>query len=83
MPAGRTFGHRTVHDRAGLSLSRHDRAEQVVTYQHVTLDQDGMHLRPFKMRYVWPSELDLMAQLAGLQLSLDAPPQLGTVNTTV
>lgn len=52
-----------------LSLSRHDRAEQVVTYQRVTLDNAGLRLRPFKMRYVWPSELDLMAQLAGLELT--------------
>jgi hypothetical protein len=27
-----------------------------------------MQLVPVELRYVWPSELDLMAQLAGLRL---------------
>jgi len=43
--------------------------DQRVTTQIVTLDENGMHLRPVTLRYAWPSELDLMASHAGLQLS--------------
>lgn len=32
------------------------------------LGQDKVALVPARIRYSWPSELDLMAQLAGLQL---------------
>jgi hypothetical protein len=32
------------------------------------LTEQGVRLFPVKLRYVWPSELDLMARLAGLQL---------------
>ena len=30
------------------------------------IDSDGVQLFPVQGRYAWPSELDLMAQLAGL-----------------
>lgn len=43
--------------------------DQRVTTQIVTLDKHGMHPRPIALRYAWPSELDLMAAQAGLQLS--------------
>lgn len=50
-------------------FSRHDPVGQRVDAQNVTVDQDGKHLlRPVAVRYAWPSELDLMAQLAGLRL---------------
>ena len=35
----------------------------------VTLDGQGMHLRPVAIRYSWPAELDLMAERAGLRLA--------------
>jgi hypothetical protein len=34
----------------------------------VLLSEDGIRLYPVKLRYAWPSELDLMAQLGGLRL---------------
>ena len=34
----------------------------------ITLDGQGMHLRPVAIRYSWPAELDLMADRAGLRL---------------
>ena len=34
----------------------------------VTLDGNGTHLLPVALRYSWPSELDLMADRAGLRL---------------
>jgi len=57
-----------TEDSAILELSRHDVASQRITSQIVTLDGHGTHLRPVALRYSWPSELDLMAQQAGLRL---------------
>jgi len=34
----------------------------------MALRADGIRLLPVRLRYAWPSELDLMAQLAGLRL---------------
>jgi SAM-dependent methyltransferase len=58
-----------TEDSALFELSRHDAVRQRVTTQIVTLDEDGMHLRPVAIRYSWPSELDLMAGQAGLRLA--------------
>jgi hypothetical protein len=57
-----------TEDSAIFELSRHDAAAQRVTTQIVTLDGQGMHLRPVALRYSWPGELDLMAERAGLRL---------------
>src|SRR5215471_16719832 len=57
-----------AEDSAVLELSRHDPVHQRVTTQIITFDGQGTHLRPVAMRYSWPSELDLMAQRAGLRL---------------
>jgi SAM-dependent methyltransferase len=62
---------RTVHvtaDSTILETSLHDPITQVVQYQYIMLTQDGVQLYPVPMRYAWPSELDLMARLAGLAL---------------
>jgi SAM-dependent methyltransferase len=56
-------------DSATLELSRHDAVQQRVTSQVVTLDGDGVHMRPVAIRYSWPGELDLMARQAGLRLA--------------
>lgn len=55
-------------DSATVDVSRHDAALQRVTTQVITFDSNGTHLRPIALRYSWPSELDLMAQQAGLRL---------------
>ena len=57
-----------TEDSATVELSVHDSAAQRVTAQIVTLDGDGTHLHPVALRYAWPSELDLMAEQAGLRL---------------
>ena len=57
-----------TEDSAILELSRHDATEQRISTQMVTLDGRGVHLRPVALRYSWPSELDLMAERAGLRL---------------
>lgn len=55
-------------DRVHLEVSRHDPVNQRVAGQHVVITKDGTTLYPVHLRYAWPSELDLMARLAGLRL---------------
>jgi len=55
-------------DEVRLECSRHDAGAQSVTTQHVVLAGGKTTLYPLQIRYAWPSELDLMAKLAGLQL---------------
>lgn len=62
---------RAVHltiDSATLEASMHDPVTQTVQYQCIVITQDGTRLYPIPMRYAWPSELDLMARMAGLEL---------------
>src|SRR5690348_2156435 len=58
-----------TEDSAIIEVSRHDKVQQLVTTQMITLDGQGMHLRPVAIRYSWPAELDLMADRAGLRLT--------------
>ncbi|WP_367132238.1 MULTISPECIES: class I SAM-dependent methyltransferase [Streptomyces] len=46
----------------------HEPVGQTVRTQEVRVGPDGYRARPGRLRYAHPSELDLMAQLAGLQL---------------
>jgi len=55
-------------DEVMLDVSRHDPVTQTVDSQHVRLRADGIRMQPVRLRYAWPSELDLMAQLVGLRL---------------
>jgi len=55
-------------DRARIEVSTHDGANQRVSTQIVEMTEGGIRLYPVDLRYAWPSELDLMAQLAGLRL---------------
>lgn len=55
-------------DHVRLDISRHRLAEQRVDTQHVIITEAGVRLAPVTLRYAWPSELDLMARLAGLRL---------------
>ncbi|MBE7464610.1 MAG: class I SAM-dependent methyltransferase [Planctomycetes bacterium] len=61
-------------DAEGISLNevrldvlRHDAAKQRLEESHVSITKAGIELSPVVQRYAWPSELDLMAQLAGLR----------------
>ena len=58
-----------TEDSAIIEVSRHDKTQQRVNTQMITLDGQGMHLRPVAIRYSWPAELDLMADRAGLRLT--------------
>jgi SAM-dependent methyltransferase len=55
-------------DYVRLDLLRHDPATQMLDESHVQLSRDGIRLNPVRQRYSWPSELDLMARIAGLRL---------------
>jgi SAM-dependent methyltransferase len=59
---------RVTSELVDLEASTHDAAAQTVTTQHVLLTEEGLRLQPVHLRYAWPSELDLMARLAGLAL---------------
>ncbi len=59
---------RISEDEVHLEVSRHDPVAQQVTAQQVVVTEQGIRLYPVKLRYAWPTELDLMARLAGLQL---------------
>ena len=67
-------GGQTVHaiqvgvDQARLEVTQHDPVNQRVSSQQITFDEQGIRLFPVQLRYCWPAELDLMAQLAGLRL---------------
>jgi SAM-dependent methyltransferase len=54
-------------DEVGLECSVHDPVGQRVTTQQVTLGPGGITCHPVELRYAWPTELDLMAILAGLE----------------
>jgi SAM-dependent methyltransferase len=41
---------------------------QLLTAVEISLSDDGVRVYPVQMRYAWPAELDLMAELAGLSL---------------
>jgi SAM-dependent methyltransferase len=51
-----------------FTVAKDDPAAQRLTRQHITLGTEGVSLLPVALRYCWPSELDLMARLAGLRL---------------
>lgn len=55
-------------DRVQIDVAQHDALHQQITSQHIFLSNEGVKLYPVKLRYAWPSEFDLMANLAGLSL---------------
>lgn len=50
-----------------LTASVHDLASQRIGTREMVLGADGIETFPVEMRYAWPSELDLMARLAGMR----------------
>lgn len=54
-------------DGVTVEVGRFDRVTQRVDKCHVAVGSAGITLDPLALRYVWPSELDLMARLAGLR----------------
>jgi SAM-dependent methyltransferase len=66
--------HRSVKPRhigfssLALEAAIHDPTTQRIDYQVLRVTPEGTKLTPLPMRYAWPQETDLMAQLAGMHL---------------
>ena len=55
-------------DSVAIDASVHDPVTQTVTTQKLVVSDGIVRMLPIRIRYAWPSELDLMARLAGLRL---------------
>jgi SAM-dependent methyltransferase len=55
-------------DAVRFDLLRLDPSTQMLYENHVRVAHDGVSFNPVVQRYAWPSELDLMARIAGLRL---------------
>lgn len=55
-------------DIVHLETSRYEAATQRVTSQHIVIEEGRTRLFPVSLRIAYPSELDLMARLAGMRL---------------
>jgi len=53
---------------AGCAFDRYDVATQAMSSNYVLMEDGRAEFRSIPFRYVWPSELDLMARIAGLRL---------------
>jgi SAM-dependent methyltransferase len=51
----------------GWAFDRYDTATQAMSSNYVTTEGGRGRFRSIPFRYVWPAELDLMAQLAGMR----------------
>lgn len=67
LPPGEVFRifHRTA-DR--LSFDEYDMVSEILYSHHFRFEVDSYEVSSAPYRYVWASELDLMARLAGLRL---------------
>ena len=56
-------------DQVAMDVAEHDPVTQTIRSARVVIsDTLGVRTLPLKLRYAWPAEIDLMAQLAGLVL---------------
>ena len=55
-------------DSVRIDIAKHDLLQQRISASILTIRTGGVELLPVELRYAWPAELDLMAQLAGLRL---------------
>jgi SAM-dependent methyltransferase len=55
-------------DRVEFDVAMHQQAEQRVDSLHVVIRDGDVKTYPVRIRYAFPSELDLMARIAGLRL---------------
>jgi hypothetical protein len=67
LPAGETYRPFHVSD-SHLGLDEYDLARQGLVSHHYRAVDGGFEKSSVPFRYVWPSELDLMARLAGMRL---------------
>jgi SAM-dependent methyltransferase len=64
----RTSAAHVQPDSVAFEVSEHDVMSQTVRSAHVIVTEAGNQIFPVTIRYAWPSELDLMARLAGFEL---------------
>ena len=55
-------------ERVIVNVSETDALAETIHTRQVVLGPAGIHIHPIRIRYSWPSELDLMAELVGLRL---------------
>lgn len=55
-------------DEVRMSPHRYDAMTQILDINHMRLTSNGIQMSPISLRLVYPSELDLMARIAGLRL---------------
>ena len=68
-PAGQAMRVTRIGDsEVQVDVSQVELDKQVITSQHVVLTGQGTRFYPVKIRYVWPSEMDLMARVSMLRL---------------
>lgn len=54
-------------DQVTLDVARFDISTQILDESHIQISEQGITLSPIVTRYIWPSEMDLMARIAGLR----------------
>jgi hypothetical protein len=67
LPPGETFQAFEV-SASKLGFDEYDVVSQGLISHHYSVDDGKLDVRSIPFRYVWPSELDLMARLAGMTL---------------
>ena len=67
LPPGETF-HVFAASETHWGFDEYDVANQGLVSHHFTLRDGQIAQRSIPFRYVWPAELDLMAELAGMRL---------------
>jgi SAM-dependent methyltransferase len=67
LPPGETVRAFAISDRH-LGFDEYDVATQRLVSHHYSVVGGNFEVHSFPFRYVWPSELDLMARLAGMTL---------------
>ncbi|MCL9758189.1 class I SAM-dependent methyltransferase [Frankia sp. AiPa1] len=60
---------RFTEDATHLNAAVHDPVAQRIRNRRLVLGPDGVRNYPVDLRYAWPSELDLMGRLAGLEFA--------------
>jgi len=65
-------------DRAVLTISQHDSANQTISGQHVDISEAGIRMRPWMMHYRTPDQLDVAASSAGFVLESRTADWQGT-----
>ena len=55
-------------DVVRVDFSQSNSHEQRLDARHIMISEDGIEQFSVRIRYAWPSELDLMARLAGMRL---------------